>query len=54
MRKSSGLLDFRLNLILIGDSGVGKTSLLNKYTKGIFLHQINSSIGTKKIIFYRI
>lgn len=45
MRKRSLILEDKLNLILVGESGVGKTSLLNQYTKGIFHSQVIATVG---------
>lgn len=46
MRKRSLLLDEKMNLILVGESGVGKTSLLNQYTRGIFQSQVIATVGS--------
>ena len=32
-------------VVLMGDSGVGKTSILNRFTKGIFADNIISTAG---------
>jgi small GTP-binding protein len=45
MRKRSLLLEEKLNLILVGESGVGKTSLLNQYTRGVFQTQVIATVG---------
>ena len=37
--------DFNYKVIIIGDSGVGKTCLMNRATKGIFLDKVESTIG---------
>jgi Ras-related protein Rab-7A len=34
-----------LKVILLGDSGVGKTSLMNQYVKKQFSHQYKATIG---------
>ena len=45
---------FLLKVIILGDAGVGKTSLLNKYVKGQFSYQYKTTIGadflTKEIV----
>ena len=45
MRKRIILFEEKLNLILVGESGVGKTSLLNQYTKGLFHTQVIATVG---------
>ena len=37
--------DFLFKLLLIGDSGVGKTSLMLSYTEGVFSSSYISTIG---------
>lgn len=34
-----------LKIIVIGDSGVGKTSLIQQYCHGFFQHNMKSTIG---------
>jgi GTPase SAR1 family protein len=46
MRKKSLLLEEKLNMILVGESGVGKTSLLNQYSKGMFQNQVIATVGS--------
>ena len=48
MRKKSTLLDDKMNLILVGESNVGKTSLLNQYAKGQFSTQVIATVGITK------
>ena len=43
--KSMSRQDLSFKIILIGDSGVGKTSILNYYTKKMFKDRIQSTIG---------
>ena len=50
MRRQSCILDTKLNLILVGESGVGKTSLLNQYTKGLVSAQLMATIGTLQTV----
>ena len=38
---------FVFKIILIGDGGVGKTSLIKKYTKGEFQEDYISTIGAQ-------
>lgn len=38
-------LDVLLKIVLIGDSGVGKTVLLRRYTDGVFLENTKNTIG---------
>lgn len=51
---SSDKFDFLLKVVLIGDSGVGKSNLLLRYTKDEFKMQSQMTIGvefaTKSII----
>ena len=54
MLVSSDKYDFLLKIVLIGDSGVGKSNLLLRYTKDEFKMQSQMTIGvefaTKSII----
>ena len=34
-----------LNLILLGDANVGKTSIINKYVKGVFYEKPMATVG---------
>src|SRR5437899_8952112 len=38
-------VDYQLKLLLLGDSGVGKTSLLAKFTEDVFTPSYISTIG---------
>lgn len=53
MKKQTSLLQDKLNVILVGESGVGKTSLLNQYTKGVFCTQLMATIGTIRKVILR-
>lgn len=37
--------DDLVKIILIGDSGVGKTSFLNRFCSGTFKHNIQCTVG---------
>jgi len=39
------LLDYRIQIILIGDRSVGKTSFLQRYSSDIFMEHLNSTVG---------
>ena len=39
--------DYTLKIILIGNSGVGKTQLINRYTLNEFMESFNSTIGVE-------
>lgn len=39
--------DYLFKIVLIGDSGVGKTQLLSRYTKDDFKFQSPSTIGVE-------
>ena len=47
-----------LKVIILGDSGVGKTSLMNQYVNKKFSNQYKATIGadflTKEVIFWLI
>lgn len=36
---------YQFRIIMLGDSTVGKTSLLKRYTEGAFLDSINQTVG---------
>lgn len=36
---------YQFRIIMLGDSTVGKTSLLKRYTEDTFLHSINQTVG---------
>jgi len=38
-------IDHLLKIVIIGDSGVGKTNLLYRYTKGGFMAESRATIG---------
>lgn len=38
-------LDMLFKIVLIGDSGVGKTVILKRYTDGVFLENTKNTIG---------
>ena len=51
----SDLYDYQFKFIIIGDSGVGKSSLIQKYCKGIFTSEYKKTIGVdflEKIIWW--
>ena len=39
--------DFLFKLVMIGDSGVGKSNLLNRYTKNEFSLETKATIGVE-------
>ncbi len=39
--------DFLFKIVLIGDSGVGKTNLLSRFTKGEFNQESKPTIGVE-------
>ena len=43
----SDLFDFLFKIILIGDSGVGKSSLLGRYSRNEFSDETKSTIGVE-------
>lgn len=38
-------VDYLLKIIIIGDSGVGKTNIISRYTKNKFSSEIAPTIG---------
>ena len=45
MAESSGEYDYLIKFLALGDSGVGKTSLLFQYTDGSFNPKFISTVG---------
>lgn len=45
MSEASTEYDFLLKLLLVGDTAVGKSSLLLRFTDGTFDHDLQSTIG---------
>jgi len=39
--------DYLLKIVLVGDSGVGKSNLLSRFTKGEFYDETKSTIGVE-------
>uniref|UniRef100_A0A6B2LYI7 Uncharacterized protein n=1 Tax=Arcella intermedia TaxID=1963864 RepID=A0A6B2LYI7_9EUKA len=39
--------DYLFKIVLVGDSGVGKSNLLSRYTKGEFYDETKSTIGVE-------
>uniref|UniRef100_A0A3Q3JUQ7 Uncharacterized protein n=1 Tax=Monopterus albus TaxID=43700 RepID=A0A3Q3JUQ7_MONAL len=39
------LWQYQFRIIMLGDSGVGKSSLLKRYTENLFLESINQTVG---------
>lgn len=48
--ESSEITEYTFKIILIGNSGVGKTSILNKYVKNIFDENYLSTIGVDYVV----
>ncbi len=42
--------DFMFKLIIVGDSGVGKTNILTKFTDGVFREDSKPTIGVELAI----
>jgi len=40
-------IDLYLKLIIVGDSGVGKTNILTRFTKNVFNHENKTTIGVE-------
>lgn len=40
-------LDYQFKILIIGDSGVGKTSIMNRFTENKFNLDIKSTIGVE-------
>jgi len=47
MRKNSEEYDYLFKIILIGESGVGKTNLLNRYISNDFLKDSKATVGVE-------
>lgn len=45
--KEDEIFDYLLKVVLIGDSGVGKSNLLMRYTKGEFNLESKTTIGVE-------
>eukprot|EP00330_Aristerostoma_sp_ATCC50986_P006222 CAMPEP_0114591242 /NCGR_PEP_ID=MMETSP0125-20121206/13338_1 /TAXON_ID=485358 ORGANISM="Aristerostoma sp., Strain ATCC 50986" /NCGR_SAMPLE_ID=MMETSP0125 /ASSEMBLY_ACC=CAM_ASM_000245 /LENGTH=67 /DNA_ID=CAMNT_0001789229 /DNA_START=10 /DNA_END=213 /DNA_ORIENTATION=+ len=43
---SKNISDLRAKLLIIGDSQVGKTSILTKFTEDVFNTHVQTTIGT--------
>lgn len=46
---NSGTCDYLLKLVLIGDSGVGKSNILTRYTKDEFNLNSLATIGVSRL-----
>ncbi len=44
--KEMHLMDYKFKIIIIGDPGVGKTSIVKKFVSGKFIFEYRASIGT--------
>lgn len=49
---SNNIRDLRAKLLIIGDSQVGKTSLLTKFTEDIFKTNVQLTVGKTKGKFF--
>lgn len=47
MESSDGSYDQLFKIVLIGDSGVGKSCLVSRYTKGVFPKSNVATIGVE-------
>lgn len=43
--------DFKLQIIIIGSRGVGKTSLMERFTDDTFCEACKSTVGEEKLVF---
>lgn len=50
MKSNSASFDFLIRMILIGDTGVGKTSLIMRFTEETFTPQHIATIGNKSVL----
>ncbi|EAR85334.1 Rab-family small GTPase (macronuclear) [Tetrahymena thermophila SB210] len=47
LKETEVQLDYQFKILLIGDSGVGKTSIMNRFTENKFNVEIKSTIGVE-------
>ncbi|KAL4445986.1 hypothetical protein ABPG74_010978 [Tetrahymena malaccensis] len=47
LKETEVQLDYQFKILLIGDSGVGKTSIMNRFTENKFNAEIKSTIGVE-------
>jgi hypothetical protein len=52
MSKSTEAADYTFKLVLVGDSGVGKSNLLCRFTKNEFNQSMKSTIGNLALLFF--